>query len=412
MQLYPDKPISHGVENALKRAKQMVELSWVPIRMIPSGYIFNTPTEKKYIDAWIPAHFPQRGVIYSSVRLHSKFVGSNVSLETYMTALDNPNSVLYTRPQHGLGRSMFSYYGIVCSAFASYVCQMPYPVACAGWPTQEGVSPVNTTELENLQLCDLVLSAGHIAVVTEILRDLDGKVHRISVSESVPPCCRCTAFTPEQFRGYWLEGGYKVYRYAGIHNVTYTPSPYIHLEDDPWLAVPPRNTVFMADYGNKANYKLGESVEFSIFEEGWDAVEITAAAGDVTTLPITGSTMVWTPSVPGYYTAVCRKEDAVSQSVELCVTEITIALKKDTFAVDEPVCADFAASIPGDQVYYIQINTHDLFYRFSRKLTPEEMVAQSASINYHLAPGRYVVTLVAENDFGRYTMHSDVFTVD
>ena len=271
---------------------------------------------------------------------------------------------------------------------------------------------MDTTELENLQLCDLVLSAGHIAVITEILRDLDGKVHRISVSESVPPCCRCTAFTPEQFRGYWLEGGYKVYRYAGIHNVTYIPSPYVHLEDDPWLEIPARNTTFMADYGNKANYKLGERVEFSLFEEGWAAVEITGTDGSVTVLPITGSTVAWTPSVPGRYTAVCRKEDAVSQSVELCVTEITMALKKDTFAAGEPVRVDFAASIPGDQVYYIQINTHDLFYRFSRKLTPEEMTAHSATLDDPLAPGKYVITLVAENDFGRYTAHSDIFTVE
>ena len=410
MQLYPDKPISHGVENALKRAKQMVELSWTPLRMIPSGYIFNTPTDKKYIDAWMPAHFPQRGVIYSSVRKHCKFVGFNVSLETYMTALDNPNSVLYTRPQHGMGRSMFSYYGIVCSAFASYVCQMPYPVACAGWPAQEGVSPVDTTQLENLQLCDLVLSAGHIAVVTEILRDINGKVHRISVSESVPPCCRCTAFTPEQFRGYWLEGGYKVYRYAGIHSVTYTPTPYVHLEDDPWLEIPPRNTVFMADYGNKANYTLGKSVEFSIFEDGWETVEISGASAE--TLPITASSVVWTPSVPGRYTAVCRKGDTVSQCVEFCVTEITLAMKKSTFAPGEPVCLDFSASIPGDEVYYVQFNTHDLFYRFSRKLTPEEKAARSAAVDYPLTPGQYVVTLVAENDFGRYTQHSDVFTVE
>ncbi len=412
MQLYPDKPSSHGVENALKRAKQMVELSWVPIRMIPSGYIFNTPTDKKRIDAWMPAYFPQRGVIYSSVRLHSKFVGSNVSLETYMTALDNPNSVLYTRPQHGLGRSMFSYYGIVCSAFASYVCQMPYPVACVGWPTQEGVSPVDTTELENLQLCDLVLSDGHIAVITAILRDLNGRIHSISVSESVPPCCRCTSFTPEQFRGYWLNGGYKVYRYAGIHNVTYTPSPYVHLEDDPWLEIPPRNTVFMADYGNKANYKLGESVEFSIFEEGWETMRITGAHGSVTNLPISGSSAIWLPSVSGHYTAVCCKNGAVSQSVEFCVTEITTTLKKNTFAVGEPICVNFHAVIPEDKVYYVQINTHDLFYRFSRKLTPKEMAAESAAIDYKLAPGKYVVTLVAENGFGRYTTHSDVFTVE
>ncbi len=410
MQLYPDKPISRGVENALKRAKQMVELSWVPVRMIPSGYIFNTPVDKKYVDAWLPAHFPQRGVIYSSVRRHCKFVGSNVSLETYMTALDNPDSILYTRPQHGLGRSMFSYYGIVCSAFASYVCQLPYPMACAGWSTMEGVSPVDTTELENLQLCDLVLSAGHIAVVTEILRDLEGMVRRISVSESVPPCCRCTAFTPEQFRGYWLEGGYQVYRYADIHNVTYTPSPYVHLEDDPWLEIPSRNTVFMADYGNKANYQLGDSVEFSLFEQGWETVEISLPDDSVTVLPINGDRMVYTPSLPGFYKAVCRKGDEISQCVEFCATEIVITLEKATYSAGEPIRASFNS--PHSEVYYLNINTHDLFWRGAKKLSPEEIATGSLSVETLTSPGQYVLTLVAENRFGRYAVHSDVFTVE
>ena len=45
MQLYPDKPQSKGVENALKRARQMVEIKWTPRNKIPCGYIFSTPTE-------------------------------------------------------------------------------------------------------------------------------------------------------------------------------------------------------------------------------------------------------------------------------------------------------------------------------------------------------------------------------
>lgn len=411
MQLYPDKPQSKGVENALKRARQMVELQWVPIRKIPSGYIIKTPTGRQYVDAWLPAHLPQTGAIYSSVRLHSQFIGSNVSLETYMTALANPNSVLYTRPQHGLGRSMFSYYGIVCSAFVSYVYQTPYPVACIAWPRQEGVTPVDTTELENLQLGDLIRSLGHVAVITEILRDLNGKVHSISVSESVAPICRCTAFTLEQFRGYWLEDGYAVYRYAGIHNVTYTPNPYVRLEDDPVAEIPPYNTAFMADYGNKANYKSGEKVEFSIFEEGWETLEITGPEGLAVSLPITGSSVIYAPPALGFYTAVCRRGDRVSQSVEFCSVEIAAQPEKDTFAPGKPIEIRFQNNTPGDEVYYVQINTHDLFYIEGRNITADEIAAGKVSIDYPLEPGQYIITLIAENKFGRYAFHGDPITV-
>ena len=412
MQLYSDKPMSPGVENALKRARQMVELQWTPVKRIPAGHIFYTPTEKKYVDLWMPPHFPQKGVIYSSPRTYGKFIGSNVSIETFMTALANPNSVLYTRCLHGTCRSGFSFYGIVCSAFASYVCQLPTSIACAGWLKVPGVSIVDATQLENLQLCDMLLSTTHIAVITGIRRDVNGTVQRISVSESTTPFCRCTEFTPEQFRGYWLNNNYQVIRYAGIHDVTYTPSPYIHLEDDPWLEVPPYNTVFMADYGNKANYKLGETVEFSIFESGWETVEITGPNGISETLPIAGETVAYTPAAPGYYTAVCRKGDAVSQSVEFCATQLELNLEKDTLALGEPIRLTYRSFIPGEEVFNVSVSSHDLFFRINRPLTAEEMAGSFAEVVNTLEPGKYVVSVTARSAYGNYSCRSDIFTVE
>lgn len=418
LQLYHDKPRSKGVENALKRARQMVELQWVPIQKIPAGYGFTSPTGKHFIDAWLPAHLPQTGMIYSSSRVHNKFVGTNVSIETFMTALANPNSVLYTRPQHGLCRCGFSFYGTVCSVFASYVCDLPNSVATSGWLKVPDVSPVELEKLEELQLCDILLiydpprSKTHIAVITDILRDVDGAVHKIYVSESTTPRCRCTAFTPEQFRSYWLEDGYQVIRYAGIHNVTYTPSPYVPLEGDPYMDPPVYNSTFMADYGNKANYKLGETVELSVFEEGWETIEISGPDGLAVSLPITGSTVPYTPSAPGFYTAVCRKGDAVSQSVEFCATWTEVTLEKDTLAAGEPIRAAFRAVIPGDEIFHVTVTNQDLFQRVNRSLTQEEMAAQRVEITDTLAPGKYIVAVAARGKYGIYITRTPVFTVE
>ena len=418
MQLYPDKPQSKGVENALKRAKQMVELQWVPIQKIPAGYGFTSPTGKHFIDAWLPAHLPQTGMIYSSSRVHNKFVGTNVSIETFMTALANPNSVLYTRPQHGLCRCGFSFYGTVCSVFASYVCDLPYSVPTSAWLKVPGVSVVEFERLEELQLCDILLvydpprSMTHIAVITDILRDVNGNVHKIYVSESTTPRCRCTAFTPEQFRRYWLDDGYQVVRYAGIHDVTYTPSPYIPLEGDPYTEPPVYNSTFMADYGNKANYKPDETVEFSVFEEGWETVEISGPDGLAVSLPITGSTVSYTPSVPGFYTAVCRKGGQVSQSVEFCAAQAEITLDKDTFAVGEPIRAAFRALIPDDEIFHVIISNQDLFQRGNRALTQEEIAARRIEFANDLAPGKYVVSIAARGRYGIYITRTPLFTVE
>ena len=99
-----------------------------------------------------------------------------------------------------------------------------------------------------------------IAVITDIERDVNGRVAYITVSESNVPFVIATRFTPEEFRGYWLENDYFIYRRDDLDRITYTPSPYVHLEGDPDLAVPELNRSLQPHFGNKANYMLGEEV--------------------------------------------------------------------------------------------------------------------------------------------------------
>ena len=73
--------------------------------------------------------------------------------------------------------------------------------------------------------------------------------------------------------------------------------------------------------------------------------------------------------------------------------------------------ADFSAAAP-DEVYYLNIYSHDLFYRGSRALTSEELATGRISLDTLTTPGRYVLTPIAENRVGRYTVHSSVFTVE
>ena len=58
-------------------------------------------------------------------------------------------------------------------------------------------------------------------------------------------------------------------------------------EGDPVLPKPEITRALMLDYGNKANYRVGdEPVEISVFEQGWDAVEVTDPTGNKTRYPV------------------------------------------------------------------------------------------------------------------------------
>ena len=232
--VYADQPANAGVKNALLRAQQLLKLRWTPVGSYPVVYpagVIGGPTLKGFYRP----NRPQTGVGYSAVGYtNEKYVGVNVTLHTYMTAMANPRSALYTRNQHERGRLSAAFYGTVCSEFASYVLGFPFHIDCGQFSKMEEMEHVDTTALENLQLCDLLNEPkSHTAVITGIDRDENGKVVSITVTESTLPKVMETVFLPEEFIAYYLKNKYEVVRYKKLHTVTYTPDPWVQLGDDP-----------------------------------------------------------------------------------------------------------------------------------------------------------------------------------
>ena len=185
---FEDQPKSEGIANALKRAEQMLSFSWTPIKPYPTGhYLRNVRGESMRVDDYMPAWKPQTGLPYSSVRIHEQYIGINASFETFVTALRNPDSVLYKKVQHGLGKGMSSYYGVVCSAFVSYAAGFPYRTACAQMARDPDMQLLDTSSsLNGLELCDIILNPKtHVAMIIGITRDENGNVVKIRTGESV-----------------------------------------------------------------------------------------------------------------------------------------------------------------------------------------------------------------------------------
>lgn len=408
MILYHDIPKSKGVENALKRAAQLRDLEWTPVMPCPCGASLRTAEGKQYIDCFHQAWLPLKGVNYSSVRRFEKYVGENVSFETYMTALANPHSVMYTRPQHGVGLRMFSYYGTVCSEYVSYVCDLPLRQPCAYWPHDPHVSLVDHSDLNKLELCDIVLNPKqHIAIITDIERDVDGNVQYITVSECTVPLVRGTRFTTEGFRHYWLEDNYCIYRRDDLDRIEYEPTPYVRLKDDPWLPVPPVNRSLLPDFGNKANYMMCELVELNVLEEGWETVCIEGP--ETVTLPIVDRKVEFLPQKPGFYTACCVQGENRSETVEFCVTDIDLTLDKEELGRDDQLQVSFRLAAPEDElVGWIVQNT--IWQYRGGKLFDETEKGGSFTVTRaakdptvtNFEPGAYQLFVLARNKFGTY----------
>lgn len=111
-----------------------------------------------------------KGLIYSSVKETETYVGENVSFHTFITAVKNPQSKLYTErvdqyPYHGVNCK--AYYGTVCSGLVSYALGLVPRYATFDFPESDLMDIVDYSLPENLQIADVLWRDGHVALITE-----------------------------------------------------------------------------------------------------------------------------------------------------------------------------------------------------------------------------------------------------
>ena len=346
MTLFHDVPSSEGVKNGLKRAKRMVEARFTPILPYPViNYSTDAEGNRTYYENRVSAWLPQKGLPYSSVRKVEKYIGYNVSFETFYSALRNPDSVVYTRPITGTAQNVHNYYGIVCSCFVSEVLDLPYRTPCVRIPQLPDITRIDPDPLENLRLLDLILHVKkHVAVITDIERDEDGIVRFITVSESTLPFCKVTRFTTEEFKGYWLDREFSIYRYAGVDRITYTPDPFLPIEEDGPMETPKINRVLMTDYGNKANYRLHEDVLVSVFEPGFDTLLLEGPDSETALIPVVEGKCTLLPKKAGFYSVKALRGEEESDPVLFCVTDLRFTMDKASYAPKETMKIRFENS--------------------------------------------------------------------
>jgi hypothetical protein len=357
-----------------------------------------------YWKTWQPVH----GLPYSSVRFEEKFIGYNVSLETFLTALANPKSVLYTRNLTGRGPRMSSWYGSVCSAYVGYALDLTNRRVCSLWDIYGDMTHVPDADSQQVQLCDILRNEKHVGMVTGVGRNAGGDVVTITVSECMPPKVVVAEYTVEEFERCWLDK-YSVYRYNHIDRVTYTPSPYVHLEGDPDLDAPPINRVLLPDYGDKANYRLGEPVELNIMDSGWDKLVISTEDGTVVhEADIKEPGVIsWTPEETGFYRAWCVRNIEVSPAVEFCMTSFTTTAEMtgDGFTLRFNIGKD-------SEILSCQVsNAADNSTVSIHVLTPEENAARCCAFPTR-DPGTYTIKAISRNRFGQYSSKPMLVTVE
>ena len=247
-------------ERLTARGKLISGVKWTPLGLIPSAWA----------SGFYNAGEEYTGIPYSSVKELDKFIGIHVSFYTFLSAIRNPNSVLYTEdaskpPYHGINCSTF--YGTVCSATVNYALGLSCPFSTRLYPSfPEQFQKVENQDISEIKPGCIMLKRGsHVVVVTKVWIDTGGRVEYVQILESDRRITSFRTYTAEEFLQRWSINSWVMYQYMKmdeIPNVEENPDDFIF------------NVDFCTTRGDNVCYRAGESVAFSIFNSNYFVLEL------------------------------------------------------------------------------------------------------------------------------------------
>lgn len=148
--------ITHYVESneVLARAYFMASMEWTPLRPVP-----------KRGGGYYPPDTTVIGAPYSSVKEINTYLFQDVSYHTFMTAVHNPRSVLYTdnisqAPYHGTNCA--TYYGAVCSSSVMWTLGIEIPYYANQIINLPDMTMLDYQVVDSLKVCDVIWKTGHV----------------------------------------------------------------------------------------------------------------------------------------------------------------------------------------------------------------------------------------------------------
>jgi len=302
--------------DARKKILQLTDAKWTPVHTIaPTAANSDIVTSAKYFYIAGKTRF---GIPYSEASQYTKYVGQHVSLYTFLTAIHNPRSVMYTEDIAGNGASQYditynglsnvyarSYYGTVCTGLTSWVGGFKNLFVSTKWndsSMDEYLTTVANPSADNIMPLDFIWSKGHCSVIMDILCDRYSNRKFIMWVEQTKPSPYITPYTPEMFnsRLEYLKnnGGVKVRRKISWDNIEPAPNtPYIQVD---WMDYP-RNINYNDDictmYGDKPCLSTGDILWLNFNKtKGYTSIVIERKSGNsylvVETISLAGNSNV------------------------------------------------------------------------------------------------------------------------
>jgi hypothetical protein len=299
------------------------------------------------------------GVPYSNQTYQSQTIGRSIGFEiflkTFLAAVENPQSVLYTEKVPVSQEDFKPYYGLVCSSFTSYALQCglqfvarqqtPHDGQGAG-PQRGGVVRVQPQSAQAAAVGDIIYTppdGQHVEIVTEVTRDQQGAVTHVRVEESAPPTTRNRNRSASDFDAHIAARGRGLYRITDLDvwREDNRAESFLFPNYAQDSAKPLINRVLLLDHGDWVPYFKGQPVKINVMDRdsrGVKSLVIQRGGAVVEEIELSGPGIIErTFSTCGDYTAHCVMNDgSLSQACEFAVCDLDFRLSVTEVTKDQP----------------------------------------------------------------------------
>jgi len=398
-------------EKSIKYARIMSRVKWTPVAgsMPKRGGHFKAGTE-------------YTGVPYSSVKSVGRYIGFDIYLKTFLAAVQNPKSVLYTETLYGKVKNAECYYGKVCSSYTSYALQ------CGIWyvsrlhtpPYRDGITLVEPQSAQSAKVGDIIFTppqpGSHVEIVTGITKSKNGQITHVRVEESRPQTTTNTNRSVKNFNRHISSRGRKLYRITDLDawRGNNKAESFLFPNYDEDNATPDINPVLLLDLGDWVPYHQDQNVKINIMDKNAQGVKtLVIKRGDKVVEEINqpGKGVIERSfSTCGDYTAHCVMNDgSLSQACEFAVCRFDFSMPAEKISRSQP----WEINISSDNMNMIiahlksDKNGYDEHHVF---ITEQDRKNGKVVIPANLIQdkGKMQVWLIGENKYGRLKKRQDI----
>lgn len=392
---------------AVRYARIMSRVKWTPVAgsmPIRRGGYFKEGIE-------------YTGVPYSSVSKVGRRIGFDIYLKTFLAAVENPQSVLYTENLRGKVRNAASYYGMVCSTFTSYAlqCALPYRSTGHGGGYRNGVVLVGPNSAQAAEPGDIIYKApsiidrgSHVELVTAVERDGDNVI-AVQVEDSYPPTTRNQLRKAANFDSYISSRNRRLYRITDLDvwRGQNRADSYLFPNYEEDGATHSINRVLLLDRGDWVPYFKNQAVKFNVMDKESQGIQsLVVKRGEllVEEIALPGRGVIERLfDVCDNYSAHCIMNDgSLSQACEFSVCDLDFSLPAESPTLDKPWDIKFTTC----NLNVIGVRLMLAKHPFQRKfLWPSNQDSHSGSVTVPAGlireSGTWKVRVIGENKYGR-----------